>query len=225
MSVGTTGLILLAAVIVAGGVVAVSAGGARSAILGLAAALAASAFMADPLPDLRAIGVRVVGAALAAYPLLAVVRTGNGRTTGSRLGWPAEALLAAAVGVAGYAVGSAIAAGSVGPATDETGAPVPVPLALAAGLALLAITAGPIALSNDATRLGIGLVLATDAAILVLVGLLGTPDALASIAAVALIAAVAGASALLVRGARSSATAGGPGAAPAGRPPAPVARR
>jgi hypothetical protein len=145
----------IAVVVVAGGVLAVSSREPRAVVLGVLVVLLGSPLIASPWPDPPAILARVAAALLAARLLLAGIRGDDLATTGSRSGWPAEALLAAAAAVAGFASHGLGAAG-LGP-----------PEAQAAGFALGALAAAPLLVGRDALRLGVGAVLLLGAALLV----------------------------------------------------------
>ena len=149
--------------VVLGGVIAVSAATPRTAVLGLLIVLVSSAFLADPLPDTVGLAARIVAAALAGELLWIAVRGRDRRTEGSRLGWPAELLVAGA--------GLAVGYGSSG-----LGAPPGGPgLAQAAGFALGALAVAPILNGHDLLRTGLGLNLLAAGSLLVVTSLAGTP--------------------------------------------------
>jgi hypothetical protein len=158
-------LAALAVVVVAGGVVAVSARETRAAVLGLTVSAVTVPLLADPLPGPLPLAARLLAAILAGYVLLISIRE-RPVTRGSRLGWPVEALLALCAAVAGLG-----AAGFAGPADGP-------PEAEAAAFALAALSIGPILRGADVFRLAIGLVLAILAAGLGSVALAGTPSPL-----------------------------------------------
>jgi hypothetical protein len=158
----TPWLAALAAAVVAGGVIAVSAHEARAAILGLTISGVTAPLLADPAPTTLPLAARLLAAILAGYLLWISVRQ-RPLTRGSRLGWPVEAMLAAAAAVAGLG-----AAGFAGPA----GGP---PEAEAAAFALAALAIGPILRTADVFRLAIGLLLAVLGAGVGRVALAGTP--------------------------------------------------
>lgn len=186
-----------AVVVVAGGVIAVSSRESRQAILGLTLAAVAAPLVAVPLPDTLPLAARLVGAILGGFLLWVAVR-GQPATRGSRLGWPVEALLAAAAAVAGF---GAIGIVAPGPAADvfvgAERAVIAPREALAAGFATGALAIGPIFAGRDVLRLGTGLVLAVLAAQLVRVGLAGSPSGLEQIVTAGLTVVVAGTSATL----------------------------
>jgi hypothetical protein len=112
-------------------------------------------------------------------------------TGGSRLGWPAEVMVAAAAAVVGY--------GSHG-----LGAPAGGPaIAQAAGFALAALSVAPTVNGRDIIRVGAGLVLLISGAILVRTALGGTPGALEEVVIGGLVATLGGALAVLAVSARA----------------------
>ena len=186
----------VALAVVLGAVIAGSARNARAAVLGLIVALVGGSFVADPLPDSLSLAARLVGAMLAGYLLWIVGRGNDARTGGSRLGWPAELLVATAAAVVGY--------GSHG-----LGAPASGPaLAQAAGFALAALAVAPIANGRDILRMGIGLNFLAGAAVLVRTALGGTPAPLEQLVIAGFIAVLGGAVAAVAASARAEGTAG-----------------
>jgi hypothetical protein len=180
----------VAAAVVAGAVIAVSVRDGRLAVVGLAATLVFAALLGSPLDAPLGLAASLTGGILAAYLLWIAVR-GGGMTGGSRLGWPAEALLAGAAFV-------------VGLGTHGLGAPALGPVeAQAAGFALAALAVVPVATGRDVVRIGIGLFLLLQAALLVGVGLDGSPSELEQLVTAALVAALGGAVAALGYAARS----------------------
>jgi hypothetical protein len=175
----------VALAITIGAIVAVSVRDARAAVLGLAVVLIGSPFLADPLADTMGLAARVVGAVLAAYLLWIALRNGNAPTGGSRLGWAAEAAVAAAAATVGFGTHGLGVVGQ-GPA-----------LAQAAGFALAALAVAPLWTGRDIVRVGIGLLLLTEGALLVRVALGGTPGALEQLVTAGLIAGLGGAIAIL----------------------------
>jgi hypothetical protein len=145
----------IAIVVVAGAVLAVSSREPRAVVLGILVVLLGSPLIASPWPDPPAILARVAAALLAARLLLAGLRGDDLTTTGSRSGWPAEALLAAAAAIAGFA-SHGLGATGLGPAEAQ-----------AAGFALGALAAAPLLVGRDALRLGVGAVLLLQGALLV----------------------------------------------------------
>ncbi len=167
-------LVVAAFVTVVGALVAVTARDARTALAGLVASLIAVPLVADPPPGIAALGVRAVAALLGGYLLLVVVGRASRVSRGSLVGLPAEALAAAAAFVIGF--------GSDGLAST----PVGPPLALGAGLALIALAVAPVARAGDALRLGVALTVLISGAELLRVGLAGTPAPLEQLLTAAL---------------------------------------
>lgn len=186
----------VAVAVVAGAVVVVSVRDARVAVLATAAVLLLSAVLADPMAQPIGLAARAVGAILAAYLLWIAVRDRPASalppapTEGSRIGWPAEVLLAAAAAIAGFAA-HGLGAPTSGPA-----------LASAAAFAIAALTVAPVLTGRDLVRMGLGLLLLMDAALLVRVGLGGTPEPLEQLLITGLLVALAGALATLAWAAR-----------------------
>ncbi len=145
----------IAVIVIAGAVLAVSARDPRATVLGLLVVLLASPLVASPWPAPLPILARVAAALLATRLLLVGIRGEVGESTGSRIGWPAEALIAAAAAVAGFG-SHGLGAPALGPAEAQ-----------AAGFALGALAAAPLFVGRDALRLGVGAVLLLQSAILV----------------------------------------------------------
>jgi hypothetical protein len=181
----------VALAVVIGAVIAVAARNARTAILGLVAVLLFSPFLADPLGQPLGLAARLVGATLAGYLLWIAGRGGGVWTGGSRLGWPADLVVAVAAAVAGYG-SHGLGAPPVGPA-----------FAQATGFALVALSVVPVANGRDVVRVGTGLLLLISGAILVRTALGGTPEALEEVITAGLIAALGGAVAVLAVSARA----------------------
>ena len=184
----------IAAAVMAGAVVAVSVREGRVAVVALAVALVFSPLLTNPLDTPLSLAARLAGGILAAYLLWIAVRDG-GTTAGSRIGWPDEALLA-------------LAAFVVGLGTHGLGAPALGPVeAQAAGFALAALSVVPVATGRDVLRIGIGLFVLLQAALLLRVGLDGNPGQFEQLVTAGLIAALGGSVAALAYAARSD----GPG--------------
>ena len=181
----------VALAVVVGAVIAGSARNARAAILGLVASLVFGPLLADPTGQPLGLAARLVGSVLAGYLLWIAARGPGVRTGGSRLGWPAEVLLAAGAAVVGYG-SHGLGAPPVGPA-----------LAQAAGFALAALSIAAIANGRDVVRVGTGLLLLVSGAILVRTALGGTPEPLEQIIIAGLIATLGGAVAVLAVSARA----------------------
>ena len=151
----------VALAVIAGATVAVSVRDARVTVLAIAVVLLASAALADPIADPVGLAARAIGAILAAYLLWIAARDQPtsglpaAPTEGSRIGWPAEILIAGAAAIVGFAV-------------DGLGAPALGPsLASAVGFAVAALAVAPVLTGRDVFRVGLGLLLLMDAALLV----------------------------------------------------------
>ncbi|MES2210881.1 MAG: hypothetical protein V4515_11955 [Chloroflexota bacterium] len=197
-------LVGVAFAVTAGAVVAVSAREARVALVGLAVAMAAAPFLADPLPPLTVLATRVVGAALAAYLLRAAVasaeapagtarpRIGHG---GSRTGWPAETLLALAAWIVGLSISIHLEAlNPAGPGItsgDALGAWSAASAAAGAGLAAIVIAIVPAVRARDGFRTAVGLLVLIMGIMLLRTGVAGAPGDLEQLTGVALAVAAA----------------------------------
>jgi hypothetical protein len=189
------GLVGLAIAVVAGGIVAVAVRDGRVAVIGFALAAVLSPLLSAPLPGPLPLGARLVAAVLAGYLLWAALRT-DLPARGSVVGWPAEALLAAAcvVAAAGFAGLGAIDPAAGGGGIGEVPGPVAghlhagAPEALLAGFALGGLSVAPVAGARDALRFGMGVLLAIHAAILVRAGLAGAPSDAEQLATAGLVA-------------------------------------
>jgi len=180
----------------AGAVVTVSARDARIALGGLTVTFAVAPFVADPQPEPLALAARIVAAALAAYLVWMVVRRPGSVTRGSLLGWPTEALIAAAAFVIGYGT-AGLGAPAVGPAEAQ-----------ASGLTLISLAVGPLVFGRDVFRLGTGAALLVGGIVLVGVALAGTPSSLAALVTGGLVVALGASIAFLVAGAETAGAAG-----------------
>jgi hypothetical protein len=189
-----------------GAVVAVSTRESAAAVVGLAVALVASALASDPLPSTAVLGVRIVAALLAA----ALIRWAAAERPqqASPLGWPAEALLATAGAVAGAGIAVALATAQLsfgGGAGGTDGPPVgaglgtSMGLIVAAGTSLLTLGTAPVLHARPGLRRAIGLVLVTQAVLLLRVGLAGPASALEEVARAGLLVAAAAAASALAR--------------------------
>lgn len=200
----------VALAVIVGAIVAASARDARTAVLGLAVALVAAPAIADPISATTGMAARVVAAVLAVYLLWIAVRDGEAGTGGSSIGWAAEAALAAAAAVVGFDQ-HGLGATGLGPAVAQ-----------AAGFALAALAVAPLVTGRDILRIGIGLLLLMEGALLVRVGLDGTPSALEQIVTALLVVGLGGAVSVLATAARHDGTEGFALSAdprPAPRPP------
>lgn len=202
----TAALVLLAVLVTAGGVAAVSAREPRFAALGMFVGLVGAPYVADPLPGVVALAARATGAVLAGYLVWISLRGGPPPTAGWRLGWPgsaAIAIVAFAVGwLAAGTVGGALASSGDGPSTGAAvalGAGSAVPRgALGAALALLALAAAPVLVGRDVLRLGLGLLLLLAAVTLLRNTFIAAPDGIVDLALAVLTAASGAAVAGLV---------------------------
>lgn len=147
-------LAAVAAIAIAGGVVAASARDLRATVLGLLVVLLATPLIADPVPSPLAVLARVAAALLAAR-LMTIALRGEATTTGTPIGWPAEALIAAAAAVGGYG-SHGLGAPALGPAEAQ-----------AAAFGLAAVAMAPLVTGRDVLRLGVGAMLLVQAALLV----------------------------------------------------------
>jgi hypothetical protein len=170
----------VALAITVGAIIAVSAHDARIGVLGLAAVMIGAPILADPIADTAGLAARAVAGVLAVYLLMIAVRGDEAPTGGSRLGWAAEASVAAAAAIVGFAVHGLGAVG-LGPA-----------LAQGAGFALAALAIVPLITGRDVVRIGVGLLLLTHGSLLVRVGLGGTPSTLEELATAGLVVGLAG---------------------------------
>ena len=186
----------VALAVIAGAVVVVSTPTPRVLVLALAAVLVASPLLADPLPTPLALIARTLGAVLAAYLLWIAIREQPSAAVppitleGTRIGWPAVALLAAAATVAGLGA-------------DGLGLPAQGPaVAGAAGFAIAAVAVIPIITGRDILGVGGALLLLLQAVLLVRIALDGTPSPAEELLTTALIVVIAGTLAALARAAR-----------------------
>ncbi|MBI2763383.1 MAG: hypothetical protein HYX54_06510 [Chloroflexi bacterium] len=197
-------LVGVAFAVTVGAVVAVSAREARAALVGVAVALAAAPFLGDPLPPLSTLATRVVGAALAAYlirvavapmPLETDPRRRDAVRDGSRIGWPAEALLAVAAWIVGLTVSTNLEAlnpGGPGISPDDlVGAISASSLATGAGLAAIVVAIVPALGSRHGLRTALGLLILVQGVLLFRAGVGGTPSDLEGLAGVALMVTAA----------------------------------
>lgn len=177
--------LIAATVALAGAVVAVLATDARLMTAATAAALLAAPFAADPLPQPLGLGVRIVGAGLAAYLLWTSMRQAAPLLGPLPLAGRGEAAFVLAAGAIGF-LADAVTSEALGPTA-----------ALAAGGALLVAGLDLLAFGDDGLRLGSGALLALTGASFVLVELGGTPGAGLEAGLAVATAAVAGAAAWL----------------------------
>ncbi len=192
----------VALVVVAGAVAAVSARDARIAVLGLTVVLVVSPLLADPEPSPLGLAARFVGAVLAGYLLGIVVRDRSelaslpAGTGGSRIGWPAELLVAAGALVVGFAA-HGLGAPAAGPA-----------LASAAGFAVAALAIAPLLTGHDIIRIGIGAMLLVESGLVVRSALGGTPGDFEQLIAAGMLVVLAGTLAAVAANARADGSEG-----------------
>ena len=195
-------LAMVALAVVGGAVVAVAARDTRTVLLGLAVTLVASPLLADPLASPLGLAARFVGAILAVYLLWVVARDRGtvglhpSPTGGSRIGWPAEILVAAGAAVVGFAA-HGLGAPAGGP-----------PLASAAGFAVAALALAPAATGRDVMRVGAGLLLLIDAGLLVRIALGGSPGDIEQLVTAAMLIVLSGSLAALAANARADGAGG-----------------
>jgi hypothetical protein len=207
-------LVAIVLAIGAGAVVAVSTRDGAAAAIGLATALIGAALLGDPLPSVAVLGVRVVAALLVATLIRSAMRTGPRQP--SPVGWPSEALLATAGAVAGLglALGLASLAAASGAPVAQPGVGEPGPggpvgsgdavvtsmaLITAAGTSLLAVGVAPLLHGRQGPRRAIGLVLVTQAVLLLRIGIAGPAVELEEIARAALLVVAGATGAALAR--------------------------
>ncbi len=197
----TPAFVILAVVVAAGGVVAVSAREPRFAALGMVVALIGAAFVGDPPPGAAALAVRVVGGVLGGYLVWVALRGAPPPTTGWRVGWPgaaAVAIVAFAIGwLAAGSIGSTLATGAgdgptVGAAASLAAGSLVPRAALGAALSLAALAAAPVLVGRDVLRLGLGLLLLLTATGLIRSALGVGPDGIVELG-LAVLTALSGA--------------------------------
>lgn len=189
----------------AGAVVAVSIRELRAGLIGLAAVLVGAALLTDPLPAPATLGVRIVGALLVVAILQSTVpEPEDAARSGSAIGWPAEAIVAAAAGLAGFGISLALgAAGTPGDTAQATGLASLTPAALGttSAMVLFVLGATPAAIGRSGARRAIGLVVLAQAAVLLRTGLAGPPGDFEQVAIVGLLLGCAAMGAVLARAA------------------------
>ena len=192
----------VALAVTAGAVIAVSSREARAALVGLVLTLGLGPFLTDPLPGPAVAGARVVTGILVAYLLWAVSAGDEVRGLGSRIGWPAESLLALGVAIAGVAMASGLEALAPGAPGRAGGGPLdaltPPALALGAGLASLVVGLAPALVGRHALRTAIGLLLVVQGVVLARTGIAGPPGELEQLGIDALVLTVGASAALIV---------------------------
>jgi hypothetical protein len=190
----------VALAVTVGAVIAASAREARAALIGLALALGLGPFLADPLQGPAVLGARVVTGILVVYLLWAVSSRADAPGLGSKVGWPAETMLAVAAMIAGVAIAGNLASlqpGAAGPAQSPLDALTSSALTLAAGLAAIVIGLAPAFLARTTLRTVIGLLLVLQGIVLARIGIAGQPGELEQLGVDGLVVAVGAAGALL----------------------------
>jgi hypothetical protein len=167
-------LVLLAALVAAGGALAVSAREPRLAALGTLVALVGSAYVEDPLPGPLSLAARLVGTVLAGYLTWIALRRAPSPLPVRGFRVPGALAIAGAAFAAGWltalTIGSTLGLGSgdgpsAGGAAASLAAGSPVSCAaLGAAFALAALAAAPVLLARDVLRLGLALLLLISAA-------------------------------------------------------------
>jgi hypothetical protein len=184
-------LAAIAALTIAGAVLAVSARDIRATELGLLLVLLGAPLVADPWPDPLSILARIA-ASLLAVRLIAIGLRGADATVGTRIGWPAEALVAGAAAVIGFGSHGLGAAG-LGPAEAQ-----------ATGFALIVLAVAPLFTGRDGLRLGVGALLLLTGASAIRVGLDPAPSQGEQLVAALLTIAIGGAIAVIATAARAA---------------------
>lgn len=206
----TAALAVIAVAVAAGAVVSISARDLRLALIGIAVVAVGSALLVDPLSSPLILAIRIVAALLAVALLWTVVvathdeadawgRRGRRGSVdgdpGSRLGWPAEALIAVGAAFAGLGIGANITSGGfntvgVGPTEVTVGFSVASSIAAAAA-ACLVLGLAPAMFDRSAMRGAIGLLLVVHGAIGLRIALAGAPADLEQLVFACLVIAVA----------------------------------
>lgn len=206
-------LVTAAIAVVAGAVVAVSARDVRLVLVGLAVCLLVAPLVADPLPDVSPLVARAAASLLALEILNLAIRDREHALRGSLLGWPAKACAAGAAAIAGYAVVNGITPDAQVLREIGSASVTPVPMARAAGFALLALCAAPVLAGRDPLRMSIGGLLLLTGGELVRTGVVGPATGLEQLAVGGVAIALAVAFGALVTGAASPALGGTDGIA------------
>ena len=167
-------LVFLAAVVAAGGALAVSAREPRLAALGTLVALLGSAYVVDPLPGPLVLGARLVGAVIAGYLVWIALRRAPAPLPPRGIRVPGSIVIAITAFSAGWLTATTLAATlGVGPGDGPSSAGAATALAdgslvpraaLGAAFALVALAAGPVLIARDVLRLGLALLLLIAAA-------------------------------------------------------------
>ena len=201
-------VLLVAVLVVVGGIAAVAASTPRLAVLGLLLAVVGAAYVSDPVPGVVALGLRLAGATLGIYLVWIALRRAPRFLPASSAGWLGSAVIAGVAFAAGFLaadrLGTALGGGSVdGPTIGQVasalvaGSLVPR-AAMGAAFALAALGIPAVALGRDTLRIGIGLLLLLAATSLVGNALVGAPDPVRDLAMAALTAVAGAAIAALI---------------------------
>ena len=200
-------LVILAGLVTAGAIAAVSARTPRLAVLGLLVAVVGAAFVADPLPGPLGLLARLAGTTLGTYLVWISLRRAPEAMPAAATGWAGSAAIAVAAFAAGYLAAGTLGAalgggspdgpGSGGVAAALTAGSVVSRAAVGAALALASLAAPQVLLARDAFRLSVGLLLVVASAGLVVNALVGRVSDVAELAG-ALLTALGGAGAAAV---------------------------
>ena len=201
-------LAVVALAVTLGAVAAVSAREARTALVGLALTLGIAPFLGDPLPHVSTLATRVVAAALTAYLLRAAVEASPpaavrhpSQPGGSRIGWPAELLIAAAAWIVAVNLTDGLASLQPGgPAASSGGLALLTPDAVtaAAGLASMIVGLAPALAGRGALRTAIGSLVLVQGVLLFRIGVADAPGDLEQLGGVMLLLAIGVAGAWLI---------------------------
>jgi hypothetical protein len=194
-------VLLVAVLVVVGGVAAVAAPTPRLAVLGLLLAVVGAAYVSDPVPSAPALATRLAGSTLGLYLVWVALRRAPRLLPASSAGWFGAAAIAGVAFAAGFLaadrLGVALAGGSaegptIGVASGLVAGSLVPRFALGAALALAALGIPAVVLARDTLRLGVGLLLLLAATSLVGNALGGLPDPVRDLA-MAVLTALAGA--------------------------------
>lgn len=211
-------LVATAVTVVAGAIVAVSSRDARVAILGLGLTLIGAPLLADPVPDPLSLAARVVAAVLTLELLWITVRATTSASRGSLVGWPVEALAAAAAFAVGAGVGSGLPIEATALGAAGTGS---TPVIVGGAFSLVALAVTPLVHGRDVLRLGLAAILLLTGGTTLSSGLAGPPGSLGQLVIAGLTVALGAAVGALCTNAfaaRGDLEAGGRRAGAGGRP-------
>ena len=201
-------LVLVAIVVVAGGVVAVAAPDPRIATLGAFGAVLLAALVVDPLPSGAAVIARLAGALLGGWLVWTALRGAPSASARTSLGWAGAVGVAAAALAIGWLAASSFGAivamgtgdGQVAnvPGATLAGGSIVARAAIAAAASLAVLAATPVVLPRDGHRLGLGIVLLVAAVSLLCGALDASPDDALELAFAVLVALTGAAVAAVV---------------------------